>query len=124
MTTYIFLQCPPNCSPITLPVSFSLTDGMQHTPHPTQQSTRIDWWVNMSCQVTGTVLYPKLMSFLVRICSFSSTLKFCIHIKIVRTPCSHLTSQLKLSNGFQSYRHSCISLISLGSQAKNSTSQV
>lgn len=126
VSPHAFLQTPLNCFTTSLFLSFSLTEWKaSHTPscammHPYWLAR---WYKHIVRQLThwtkSTVLKNRLMSFLIDV--FLFPLFHCIFFrtyKINRSLLFLFQMQLKLSNGFQSYRHNCISLISLGSQAK------
>lgn len=117
---HVFLQCPLNCSTPFFSLSvFPWLNAGQPTPHPVSWPTHTHWpastsvlsgsWhtrekalfvnTNWCLSSLKSVPFPLLHCGFLYIYKISSALLFLFQM------------QLKLSNGFQSYRQNCISLI-------------
>lgn len=133
VSLHVFLQRPLNCSSPSLSLSlFPWLKETQPTPHLVPWPVRTYWPAGTS-MLLGNWHTGENALFLNQKWCLSSVkfvpfpLLHCIFFfyicKISRSLLFLFQMQLKLSNGLQSYRHNCICLISLGSQAKKNTSQ-
>lgn len=120
---HVFLQCPLSCSTPSLSLSvFPWLKGGQPTPHPASRHTRTrrpastsmllgDWHTRQKALFVNT---NWCLSSLKCVPSPLLHCGFLYIYKISRSLLFLFQMQPKLSNGFQSYRQNCISLIPLG----------